>query len=76
MIFDRGAETVLPFFRATDIARELKNVIENVGIGAELIAAEITDEMLAPFTDTGLSNGKVGMDNDSDVFNYTDTHSR
>ena len=51
MIFDRGADTVLPFFRATDIARELKNVIENVGIGAGLIAAEITDEMLAPFTD-------------------------
>ena len=42
---------VLPFFRATDIAPELKNVIENVSTGAGLIAAETTDEMLAPFTD-------------------------
>lgn len=26
MIFDRGAETMLPFFGATDIARELESV--------------------------------------------------
>lgn len=26
MIFDRGAETMLPFFDATDIARELEFV--------------------------------------------------
>ena len=59
MIFDRGADTVLPFFRATYIARELKNVIENVGIGAGLIAAM---KCLLHLQITGLSNVKVGID--------------
>ena len=36
-----------------------------------MIAAETTDETLAPFTDNRLSNGKTGIDKDSDVFSKT-----
>ena len=46
MIFGRGACIVLPFFGATDIARELKMHIEKVCTGAGLIAEAATDDML------------------------------
>ena len=36
-----------------------------------MIAAETTDETLAPFTDNRLSNGKTGIDKASDVFSKT-----
>ena len=46
VIFGRGAYSMLPFFCATDIARELKMHIEKVCTGAGLIAEATTDDML------------------------------
>ena len=71
MIFDRGAETMLPFFGATDIARELESVYRKSVNWRRIDSSRDYGGYDDTIPSAGLSKEQAGIDKDMESFSKT-----